>query len=109
MRGLPHGTRVPSKKTGTQLFCNNVKVSEVGRARAISSFRDALREDNNLLVLLWTLSGHCQLPQHCHGDVQIEEFRRAFPDAYEKRSEQQTNFEHDSTILAKIITVTNKK
>ena len=77
------------RKLGRSKFCNNVKVSEVGRDRAIGSFRNTLREDNHLLGILRTLSGrrlvcHCQLSQHCYGDVLIQELRRAFQDAYDR-------------------------
>ena len=70
-------------------FCNNVKVAEVGRTRAISSFRDALHEDSSLLRTIWALSGRrlvcrCQLSQPCHGDVLMEEFRQAFPEAHDR-------------------------
>ena len=70
-------------------YCNTFKVSQVGRALAISSFRDALRADQVLRNSLWTLSGtrlicHCRVTEDCHGDVLIEEFRQLYPDAYDR-------------------------
>ena len=70
-------------------YCNNYKVSEVGRAKAISLFRGHLRGDKALYSSLWTLSGrrlvcHCKPTQSCHGDVLIEEFVRTYPLAHNR-------------------------
>ena len=59
------------------------------RTIAISSFRDALLGDRVLYASLWTLSGtrlvcHCRPSEPCHGDVLIEEFKKSFPDAFDR-------------------------
>ena len=46
-------------------------------------------EDRVLYASLWTLSGtrlvcHCRSSEPCHGDVLIEEFKKSFPDAFDR-------------------------
>ena len=70
-------------------YCNNYKVAEVGRAQAISLFREHLHGDKALYASLWTLSGrrlvcHCKPTQSCHGDVLIEEFVKSYPSAHNR-------------------------
>ena len=77
------------RKLERSKVCNKVKVSEVGRTKATSSFRDALLGDSKLRETLWSLSGRtlvcrCQLSQPCHGNVLFEEIRRVFPDAHDR-------------------------
>ena len=67
----------------------NYKVAEVGRAKAISLFREHLCGDEVLYGSLWTLSGrrlvcHCKQTQCCHGDVLIEEFVKSYPSAHNR-------------------------
>ena len=69
--------------------CNTFKVSQVGRAVAISSFRQALLADPGLHNSLWTLSGtrlvcHCGATEDCLGDVLVEEFRKLYPAAHDR-------------------------
>ena len=70
-------------------YCNTFKVSQVGRAVAISSFRQALLADPALRNSLWTLSGtrlvcHCRATEDCHGDVLVEEFKKLYPAAHDR-------------------------
>ena len=70
-------------------YCNTFKVSQVGRAVAISSFRQALLADPALHNSLWTLSGtrlvcHCRATEDCHGDVLVEEFKKLYPAAHDR-------------------------
>ena len=70
-------------------YCNTFKVSQVGRSVAISSFRQALLADPALYNSLWTLSGtrlvcHCRATEDCHGDVQVEEFKKLYPAAHDR-------------------------
>ena len=70
-------------------YCNNYKVAEVGREKAISLFREHHRGDKVLYGSLWTLSGrrlvcHCKTTQSCHGDVLIEEFVKSYPSAHNR-------------------------
>ena len=90
MRGdfyIGRGSR--QRNLGRSRYCNNFKVAEVGRDRAIQEFRTYLLGDDNLNRSLWTLSGrrlvcHCQLAQRCHGDVLVEEFKKSYPAAYDR-------------------------
>ena len=48
-----------------------------------------LLQDRVLYFSLWTLSGtrlvcHCSASEACHGDVLVEEFRKAYPGAYDR-------------------------
>ena len=69
-------------------YCNNYKVAEVGRVKAISLFRQHLCGDKVLYGSLWTLSGRrlCVTAnqQCCHGDVLIEEFAKSYPSAHNR-------------------------
>ena len=70
-------------------FCNDFKVSVYGRDEAIWRFEQKLKSDAELRESLWTLSGlrlvcHCTQAQECHGDAIIHEFRRRYPDAYDR-------------------------
>ena len=90
MRGdlyIGRGSR--QRNLGRCRYCNNFKVDEVGRDRAIQEFRTYLLGDKKLHGSLWTLSGrrlvcHCQLTQRCHGDALVEEFKNSYPDAYDR-------------------------
>ena len=90
MRGdLYTGRGSRQRNLGRSRYCNNFKVAEVGRDRAIQEFRTYLLGDKKLHGSLWTLSGrrlvcHCQLTQRCHGDVLVEEFKNSYPDAYDR-------------------------
>ena len=64
-------------------------MSQVGRAVAISSFRQALLADPALHNSFWTLSGtrlicHCRATEDCHGDVLVEEFKKLYPAAHDR-------------------------
>ena len=70
-------------------YCKTFKVSQHGRVVAILGFRDALISDRKLHSSLWALSGrrlvcHCRPSEACHGDVLIEEFRKLYPDSYDR-------------------------
>ena len=56
---------------------------------AISKFRETLLADKGLHRSLWTISGtrlvcHCRVAEDCNGDVLVEEFRKMYPDAYDR-------------------------
>ena len=70
-------------------YCNNSQVSVNGREAAIAGFREMLLQDRVPYSSLWTLSGtrlvcHCRESEACHGDVLVEEFRKAYPRAYDR-------------------------
>ena len=86
-RYIGRGSR--QRSLGKSRYCKTFKVSQYGRSIAISSFRDALLGDRVLYPSLWTLSGtrlecHCRHSEPCHGDVLIEEFKKSFPDAFDR-------------------------
>ena len=77
-----------SKKS---LWCNPFKVSEHGRALAVSKFEHHLRTDQDLNEALWQLSGarlvcHCRPGESCHADIIRTVFSERFPDAYDRDS-----------------------
>ena len=52
-------------------------------------FREMLLQDRALYSSLWTLSGtrlvcHCRPSEACLGDILVEEFRRSYPQAYDR-------------------------
>ena len=72
-------------------WCNDYKASVHGRATAISKFSEKLQYDDALRADVWSLSGlrllcHCTPMQSCHADVIIGEYRRQFPDAYDREA-----------------------
>ena len=74
---------------GKSLYCNDYKVSQYGRERAIRQFAQKLQRDEELRAIQWTLSGlrlvcHCTPSQACHADSIIEEFRQAYPGANDR-------------------------
>ena len=75
-----------SKKS---LWCNLFKVSEHGRALAVSKFEHHLRTDQDLNEALWQLSGarlvcHCRPGEECHTDIIRTVFKEQFPDAHDR-------------------------
>ena len=77
------------RSLGKSKCCNTCKVSQYGRSMAISRFRETLLADKELHGSLWTISGtrlvcHCRVTEGCHGDVLVEEFRKMYPDAYDR-------------------------
>ena len=71
------------------LYCNDYKVSQHGRERAISQFAQKLKRDEELRAKLWTLSGlrliyHCKLSQACHADAINDEFSRGYPGSFNR-------------------------
>ena len=77
------------RSLGKSRYCNTYKVSQYGRSTAISKFRETLLADKGLHRSLWTISGtrlvcHCRVTEDCHGDVLVEEFRKMYPDAYDR-------------------------
>ena len=71
------------------LWCNPFKVSEHGRALAVSKFEHHLRTDLDLNEALWRLSGarlvcHCRPGEECHADIIRTVFREQFRDAHDR-------------------------
>ena len=71
------------------LWCNPFKVSEHGRALAVSKFEHHLRTDQDLNEALWQLSGarlvcHCRPGEECHADIIRTVFKEQFPDAHDR-------------------------
>ena len=70
-------------------FCNIYKVAEHGRASALRLYQLHLDSSAELKRSIWTLSGcrllcHCTKAQDCHADTLFREFKRQFPDAYDR-------------------------
>ena len=75
------------------LWCNPFKVSEHGRALAVSKFEHHRRTDQDLNEALWQLSGarlvcQCRPGEECHADVIRTVFREQFPDAHDRDEEK---------------------
>ena len=91
MKGdLKNGRGSRQRKLLCSRYCDNYKVAEVGRAKAISLFRQHLCGDKVLYGSLWTLSGRrlvyrCKPTQCCHGDVLIEEFVKSYLSAHNRK------------------------
>ena len=71
------------------LWCNPFKVSEHGRALAVSKCEHHLRTDQDLNEALWQLSGarlvyHCRPGEECHADIIRTVFKEQFPDAHDR-------------------------
>ena len=76
---------------GPSRYGNPFKLSSHSREEAIRLFALKLREDEDLLNCLWTLSGarllcHCRPSQACHGDAIIAQFRTLYPSSFDRNS-----------------------
>ena len=77
-RGLPRS-----------VFGNPYTLSVYGRAQAVRRYAATLARDDDLRAKVWSLAGcwlvyHCAPEQECHADIIIAEYRRQFPDAYDR-------------------------